>query len=111
MSWTENLKNILQSKSKLSTEEVNDFLLKHLEWSVSTVKDALGYEMLETFCAVCKSYNMCWKKLGVFEMENVSGCICGEFLNPKAQYLEKALSSSLRKVLQQAYTSAQLIKE
>jgi hypothetical protein len=110
LNWQEDLKKILRSKSKLSPVEFNKFIVQHINWSVTIIKDALGYEMLETFCAKCRNYNTCWKKLSVFETENLSGCICGEFFNPKAKYLDEALRHSMEKILQHTNTRAQLLK-
>jgi len=71
----------LQQKQKLSTEEINDFTLKHSEWAASVIKNASGSEMYREFCSCFENFAKCYEKLGMIKNESDLGCIFNEFLN------------------------------
>ena len=80
MSWMEDLKK-LQSKPRISTVEVNLFILQHPKWAASIIRNALEMEMYIDFCLCCENFEKCYEKLGSVKRETRLGCICNEFLN------------------------------
>jgi hypothetical protein len=71
----------LHGKPRVSTVEVNEFILGHPKWATSIIRNAIGFEMYQEFCLCCKNFDVCCKKLGTIEREPSLGCICNEFLN------------------------------
>ena len=54
----------LQQKQKLSTEEINDFTLKHSEGAASVIKNASGSEMYREFCSCFENFAKCFPITG-----------------------------------------------
>jgi len=71
----------LQCKPRLSTTDVNTFILQHPKWAASIIRNALAMEMYSDFCLCCENFEKCYEKLGSVKRETRLGCICNEFLN------------------------------
>lgn len=82
MTWMEDMKR-LQRTPKLSSVEINNFILHHPEWAASIIRNALEMEMYIDFCLSCENFERCYEKLGSVKMETQLRCICNEFLNKK----------------------------
>jgi hypothetical protein len=71
----------LQCKPKVSSTEINEFILQHPTWAAFVIRNALALEMYKEFCLCCENFDKCCVKLDVIKREISSGCICNEFLN------------------------------
>jgi len=71
----------LQCKPRVSTAEVNRFILRHPKWAASIIRKTLELEMYSDFCLCCENFEKCYEKLGSVKRETRLGCICNEFLN------------------------------
>ncbi|WGM90312.1 MAG: hypothetical protein NUK63_04115 [Candidatus Bathyarchaeum tardum] len=80
MSWMDDLKR-LQSKPKMSSAEVNEYIITHPNWAANIIRNALNVEMYQEFCLGCKNFDCCYQKLGTVKRETDLGCICNEFMN------------------------------